>query len=70
MSQGAQPVCPVRPPAQRVPEGFSLHVLVRDAVIDESLIPDRVPSVPEGFGPKLVGLEPREIDRQLPQWVT
>lgn len=52
------------PPAQQVPEGFPLHVLLCDAVIDESLIPDGVPSVSQGFCPELVGLEPRETDRQ------
>lgn len=37
-----------------------MHVLIRDAVVDQCLIPDRVPRVAQGFGPQLVGLEPRE----------
>lgn len=56
------------PPAGQVPEGLPLHVLVCDAVIDEGLVPDGVPGVPQGFCPKLVGLEPRETDRHVPRW--
>lgn len=52
------------PPTQPAPEGLPLHVLVRDAMIDQSLIPDGVSGVPQGFCTKLVGLEPREMDRQ------
>ena len=57
---------PLCPPAWQVPEGLPLHVLVCDAVIDESLVPDGVPGVPQGFCPKLVGLEPGETDRRVP----
>lgn len=63
-----QPQPPLRPPAQQVPEGLPLHVLVCDAVIDKGLIPDRVPGVPQSFCTELVGLQPREMDRHLPWW--
>ena len=63
-------VCPavarLCPPTQQAPEGLPLHVLVCDAMVDQSFVPDGVSGVPQGFCTKLVGLEPREMDRQTP----
>lgn len=33
-------------------------------MVDERLVPDGVPGVPQGFCPELVGLEPRETGRE------
>ena len=62
----AQPQPRLCPPTQQAPEGLPLHVLICDAVVDQSFIPDGVSGVPQGFCTKLVGLEPREMDRQTP----
>ena len=60
MPQSAQPQAPLCPPSRQAPEGLPLHVLIRDAMIDQSLIPDGISGVPQGFRTKFVGLEPRQ----------
>lgn len=39
------------------PQGFARHLLVTDAVVDQRLVPQRVQSVLQGLGAKLVGLQ-------------
>lgn len=40
----------------RIPEGFTDHVLVRDAVVGQRLAPHWVQGVAQGLGAKFVGL--------------
>lgn len=45
---------PGTPPLPRLPERFALHVLVRDAVVHQGLVPHRVAGVAQGLRPQLV----------------
>lgn len=47
----------VPPRSGALPQRLADHVLVRDAVVGEGLVPRGVQRVPQGFGSQLVGLE-------------
>jgi hypothetical protein len=55
-SAASSPRPPRLPTAQQAPEGLPLHVFLCDAMVDQGLVPNRVPGVPQGLCAKLVRL--------------